>query len=184
MALLFNAPFIAIATFGYIYQQMRIVIPWSFFALPAFFSGLLPLLLLTYLKHIGKIGDLMVNNRNDRFIPFAGVFGSYLLGLFSLRIFNAPPTLVALMLSYVVTSLVMVFITLRWKISIHAAGVAGPSMFLVLRYNLILWPFLLTTLLVCWSRWKLRVHTIEQLFAGATLSVIVTAIIVNMLAFG
>jgi membrane-associated phospholipid phosphatase len=85
------------------------------------------------------------------------------------------------MVSYVITSLFMMVITLRWKISIHAAGVAGPSMFLVLNYNLALWPFLIVTLLVCWSRWRLRVHTIEQVFAGALLSVVVTSIMVYLL---
>ncbi len=155
--------------------------PWSNFYMPSFFSGLLPLLSLYYLKRVGMIGDLMVNERDERLIPFACVFGSYVLGTAFLWIFNAPTTIVALMVSYVITSLVMMVITLRWKISIHAAGVAGPSMFLVLKYNLALWPFLIVTLLVCWSRWRLKVHTIEQVFAGATLSVIITAIMVYLL---
>ncbi len=178
VGLVFNAPLIAVVAFGYIYKEMTIHKLWSHFYLPSFFSGLLPILLLYYLKRMGVIGDIMVNNRDQRLVPFACVFGSYLLGAGFLWVFNAPPTMVALMISYVVTSLVMLVITLRWKISIHAAGVAGPSMFLVLRYNLILWPFLLVTLLVCWSRWRLRVHTIEQLFAGALLSVLVTSVMV------
>ncbi len=181
VAFIFNAPLIAVVAFGYIYKQMDLQALWSYFYLPSFFSGLLPIILLYILKVRGIIGDLMVNERDERLIPFASVFGSYLLGAALLRVYNAPPTIVALMVSYVITSLVMLLITLRWKISIHAAGVAGPSMFLVLRYNLVLWPFLLVTLLVCWSRWRLRVHTIEQLFGGAILSVIVTTFMVNML---
>ena len=176
-----NAPLIAVIAFGYIYRQMTLQNPWSNFYMPSFFSGLLPLLSLYYLKRVGMIGDLMVNERDERLIPFACVFGSYVLGTAFLWIFNAPTTIVALMVSYVLTSLVMMVITLRWKISIHAAGVAGPSMFLVLKYNLALWPFLIVTLLVCWSRWRLKVHTIEQVFAGATLSVIITAIMVYLL---
>lgn len=175
----FNAPLIAVVAFGYIYKEMTLHNLWSFFYVPSFFSGLLPVLYLYYLRRTGVIGDMMVNDRDQRLVPFAGVFGSYLLGAGLLRIYNAPPTMVALMISYVITSAVMLLITLRWKISIHAAGVAGPSMFLVLRYNLALWPFLVVTLLVCWSRWKLKVHTIEQVFAGALLSVIVTALMVS-----
>ena len=178
---IFNAPLIAVIAFGYIYRQMTLLNPLSHFYMPSFFSGLLPIISLYYLKRVGIIEDLMVNERDERFIPFACVFGSYLLGTAFLWIFNAPTTMVALMVSYVITSLVMLVITLRWKISIHAAGVAGPSMFLVLKYNLVLWPFLIMTLLVCWSRWRLKVHTIEQVFAGATLSVIVTAIMVYLL---
>jgi membrane-associated phospholipid phosphatase len=178
---IFNAPLIAVVAFGYIYRTMMLHNPLSHFYMPSFFSGLLPIISLYYLKRVGVIGDLMVNERDERLIPFACVFGSYLLGTAFLWIFNAPTTMVALMVSYVITSLVMMVITLRWKISIHAAGVAGPSMFLVLKYNLVLWPFLIVTLLVCWSRWRLKVHTIEQVFAGATLSVIVTAIMVYLL---
>jgi membrane-associated phospholipid phosphatase len=176
-----NAPLIAVIAFGYIYRQMTLQNLWSHFYMPSFFSGLLPIISLYYLKRVGMIGDLMVNERDERLIPFACVFGSYVLGTAFLWIFNAPTTMVALMVSYVITSLVMMVITLRWKISIHAAGVAGPSMFLVLKYNLVLWPFLIVTLLVCWSRWRLRVHTIEQVLAGATLSVIVTAVMVYLL---
>ena len=178
---IFNAPLIAVVAFGFIYRQMTLHNPLSHFYMPSFFSGLLPIISLYYLKRAGIIEDLMVNERDERFIPFACVFGSYLLGTAFLWIFNAPTTMVALMVSYVITSLVMMVITLRWKISIHAAGVAGPSMFLVLKYNLVLWPFLIMTLLVCWSRWRLKVHTIEQVFAGATLSVFVTAIMVYLL---
>lgn len=181
VAFLFNAPLIAVVAFGYIYKQMALQSLWSNFYLPSFFSGLLPIILLYILKQKGVIGDLMVNDRDERLIPFVSVFGSYLLGAALLWVFNAPLVIVALMVSYVITSLVMLLITLRWKISIHAAGVAGPSMFLVLTYNLALWPFLLVTLLVCWSRWRLKVHTIEQLFGGAILSVVVTTIMVNML---
>lgn len=178
---IFNAPLIAVVAFGYIYKQMTLHNMWSHFYLPSFFSGLLPVLSLYYLKRTGMIGDLMVNERDERLIPFVCVFGSYLLGTGFLWVFNAPSTMVALMVSYVVTSLVMMVITLRWKISIHAAGVAGPSMFLVLKYNLVLWPFLIVTLLVCWSRWRLKVHTIKQVFAGAFLSVIITSIMVYLL---
>lgn len=178
---IFNAPLIAVIAFGYIYRQMMLNSLWSHFYMPSFFSGLLPILSLYYLRRVGIIGDMMVNDRDQRLVPFACVFGSYVLGTAFLWVFNAPTTMVALMGSYVITSLVMMVITLRWKISIHAAGVAGPSMFLVMRYNLALWPFLIVTLLVCWSRWRLRVHTIEQVCAGAALSVVVTTVMVYLL---
>ena len=181
VGVIFNAPLIAVVAFGYIYKTMTLNSPWSHFYMPAFFSGLLPLISLYYLKREGIIGDFMVNERDERLIPFACVFGSYLLGTGFLWVFNAPTTMIALMVSYVITSLVMMVITLKWKISIHAAGVAGPSMFLVLRYNLSLWPFLILSLLVCWSRWRLKVHTMEQVLAGAALSVVVTAFMVYLL---
>ena len=181
IGVIFNAPLIAIVAFGYIYREGMLQSTWSHFYMPSFFSGVLPVILLYYLRQTGRIGDMMVNNRDQRFVPFACVFGSYAVGAALLLVFNAPLTMVALMVSYVITSLVMMLITLRWKISIHAAGVAGPSMFLVLRYNLALWPFLIVTLLVCWSRWRLKVHTIEQVFGGALLSVIVTTLMVTML---
>jgi membrane-associated phospholipid phosphatase len=181
VGLIFNAPLIAVIAFGYIYREMMLNSLWSLFYMPSFFSGILPILSLYYLRRVGIIGDMMVNDRDQRLVPFACVFGSYILGTAFLWVFNAPPTMVALMVSYVITSLVMMVITLRWKISIHAAGVAGPSMFLVLRYNLALWPFLIVILLVCWSRWRLKVHTIEQVCAGAMLSALITAVMVYIL---
>jgi len=99
---------------------------------------------------------------------------SYLAGSVVLLLVKAPTMITALMLCYAGNSLVMMLITLRWKISIHASGIAGPT--IVLMYGLGTWACIFFALLVPvgLSRIRLKAHTPTQLLAGALVTIAAT----------
>jgi hypothetical protein len=166
VSLVFNAPLLAVCTFLYIYLRAEPT-PWyGMVVAAAFFSGVLPILLILTMKRSGIVSEMMVDNREDRTRPFLGALASYLLGVAALLLLGAPPIMVYLMACYFVNSLAMMLITLRYKISIHTAGVAGPTVFLIRLYGLAIWPFLLVAAVVSWARYKLDMHTVWQLVLG------------------
>ena len=171
---MFNAPFLAVCTFLYVYLRAEPTPDYGLMVAAAFFSGVLPILLILYMKRSRIVSEMMVDNEADRTKPFLGALASYFLGVAALLFMGAPNTMVFLMACYFVNSLAMMLITLRYKISIHAAGVAGPAVFLVRLYGLAIWPFLLVAAFVSWARYQLEMHTFWQLLLGLLVTGLLT----------
>lgn len=112
-------------------------------------------------------GDIV--RREDRGTPLALGAASYLVGTVCLLAVDAPPMSVSVMLSYAACILVILAISSRWKISVHATGVAGPALVLCLVYPP--WGLLAAILIpaVAWARYVRRKHTPLQLIAGTLL---------------
>lgn len=174
VSLVFNAPVLAVCTFLYVYLRAGPAPGYGVAVAAAFFSGVMPILLILYMKRSGIVSEMMVDNREDRTRPFLGALASYLLGVAALCLLGAPPAMIYLMACYFVNSLAMMLITLRYKISIHAAGVAGPAVFLVRLYGLAIWPFLLVAAVVFWARYQLDMHTVWQLILGMLVTGLLT----------
>jgi membrane-associated phospholipid phosphatase len=122
----------------------------------------------------GIISDFYATNRNERFIPFIVTIGSYIVGTISLLAVNAPAAITALMACYIVNGLVLLIITLKWKISIHASGITSPVTALVYLLGTKMLPLFLFFIPVAWARLELKAHTKFQLTAGAIISSILT----------
>ena len=174
VSLIFNAPFLAALTFLYVYLHASPKPGYELMVAAAFFSSILPVLLILYLKRSGIVSEMMINTREDRTKPFLGALACYLLGVAVLRLMGAPPNMVYLMACYLVNTLLMMLITLRYKISIHTAGIAGPAVFLIHQYGLNFWPFLLLAGLVIWARYELEMHTLGQLTWGLLVASLLT----------
>ncbi len=174
VTLLMNAPLLAVATFAYIYLTDPAGPAPSVLVAAIFFSGVLPILIIFIQRRSGIVKEMMVNERDERTKPFLGAISSYVLGLLTLFYLEAPVAMVYLMSCYLVNSLFMMIITLRYKISIHASGVAGPATFLVYQYGMRLWPLTLLMVVVGWARLELRMHTVGQVAWGVLLTVLLT----------
>jgi membrane-associated phospholipid phosphatase len=85
-----------------------------------------------------------------------------------------PKNLQTVFILTTVSYIVMLFMTLWWKISIHASSLAGTVTFLTALYGAIVLP---AFLLVSWSRVVLRRHTVAQVVAGALVSITLTSAI-------
>jgi hypothetical protein len=174
VTLLMNAPLLAVATFVYIYLK-DITGPSPTVLLTAiFFSGILPVLIIFIQRRSGIVKEMMINERDERTKPFLGAISSYVMGLLALFYLEAPVAMVYLMSCYLVNSLFMMIITLRYKISIHASGVAGPATFLVYQYGVRLWPLTLVMVVVGWARLELKMHTVGQVAWGVLVTVLLT----------
>jgi hypothetical protein len=138
------------------------------------FGTVAPLLMMYQLSKSGLISDFYVSDRGERVRPFAGAILSYLFGSVALTLLKAPTIVSALMICYASNTIIMMLISVRWKISVHASGIAGPAT--VMTYTLGPWAALLFGLLipVGWARIELKAHTPGQMLSGALVTIVAT----------
>jgi len=169
-----NAPLITVITFIpliYVYGARDAPL---LIGVTSFFGCILPLAMVYALLKLDLIKDFYAQDRATRFIPFLWTTFFYLLGGLTLILIGAPPAVTALMSCYFVNGLVLMVITLKWKISIHASGVTGPFTALVYLLGGVMLPLLLVVIPVAWARVELKAHTVMQVAVGAALSCIIT----------
>ena len=166
--------FIAGFAFVLLIPLQRIQASLSLMGVCVTFGIIIPLMMMYELSKHGIISDFYVQQKNERTKPFAGAIASYLLGSLTLFWMNAPTMITAFMLCYAGNTAIIMLITLRWKISVHTAGIAGPATGLI--YGIGLWAAALFALLVPvgWARMRLKAHTPLQLLAGMLVTIVAT----------
>lgn len=120
--------------------------------------------------------EIDMPHKEDRLYPLLWILLSYLLGVIILFIISAPPVITVLMFCYFSNTLVVLLISLFWKISIHAVGVAGPVAFLIYVFGYPGLIFILLIPLIMWSRLYLKRHTPSQVIGGSALGFFLTAV--------
>lgn len=137
------------------------------------FAAFLPFIaILMWIKN--KNLDVDVSNKDERIFPLLiGVISS-LMGVITLFIANAPTVIIAFMFCYFTTTLLILFITYFWKISVHAMGFAGITAAITYVFGYLGLLFGLPLLLVMWSRIYLQKHTPAQVIVGALTSLVFT----------
>lgn len=117
----------------------------------------------------GGVSDIHIRTRQERYVPILVALGAMGLCVAILALGSAPRALIALIASLLATIMVGGVITLRWKISGHAAAASGSAAICVLCFG----PWVLAlsplVLLICAARLVLRDHTFWQLAAGVAL---------------
>ncbi|MBV8354115.1 MAG: phosphatase PAP2 family protein, partial [Candidatus Eremiobacteraeota bacterium] len=93
----------------------------------------------------------------------------YFLGAVTLWAIHAPRLMIAAMLGYFASTLVVGYITRYWKISTHALGITAPLVVVTYLYGFEPLPFWVLVPLVGWSRIYLKAHTPLQVVAGSLL---------------
>ncbi|HEX7735332.1 MAG TPA: hypothetical protein VF458_10725 [Ktedonobacteraceae bacterium] len=129
---------------------------------------------------LGKLSDVDVSRRTQRVGPF--IFGliSVCLGWFALVLIHAPAPLISTIIVTAISGLIMMIITLWWKISLHAGSLGAAATILTVFYGAIMLPAFVLLALVCWSRVVLRRHTLGQVIAGSLLSITLAAIMLKL----
>jgi membrane-associated phospholipid phosphatase len=148
---------------------------WRLLFLSTFFTSIGPMLYVFWLYATDRISDLDMSVRREREMVFSVFVVFYLCGAVALWLVHAPRLMIAAMLGYFVSTLVVQYITRYWKISTHAIGITAPLTALTLLYGRQPMPFLVLIPMVCWARVYLRAHTVMQVVAGAALAICTTA---------
>jgi len=169
-----NAPLIAILTFIPLILSQQPPNAPTLLLVAIIFGALLPLSSTYYLVRRGIIPDIYASVRETRTEPFLWAMASYLLGVTVLLYLNAPLAVTALMACYFGNAIIMLIITLRWKISIHTVGVSGPITALVFQLGTKMIPLFFILFPVAWARVELEAHSKRQVAAGAILSGLLT----------
>ena len=119
----------------------------------------------------GRLDSHHLVDRASRTKPLLVAVAAVLVALVLLIFLGAPRLLVATVTAMLAALAVTVPVTLRWKISFHAAVSAGTV--LVLAQVLPAVPTLVVGTLivatVCWARVRLTHHTPAQVVAGAVI---------------
>lgn len=113
--------------------------------------------------------------RRDREIPYLISIASYLVSSVIFLYLNSH-VMFLISMAYVFVASTSFVINLFWKISVHAAGVAGPTTALVYVFGIWMAPIYLITLLILWTRFRLKAHSASQLLAGAFMAVFITSL--------
>ena len=133
------------------------------------FGFMLQIMLFIFLRRQGKIKDIDASVKEERAMPFLISTGFYLAGLLVLIYAGINLVSIGFWFCYISNTLIVVFINKSWKISVHAAGAAGPVAILAFIFGATgLWS-LVILIMVGWSRVKLKCHNLAQVTAGVLL---------------
>ncbi len=157
---------------------------WTLLFVSTFFTSIGPMLYVFWLYATDRISDLDMSVRTEREMVFTAFVVFDFLGVAALWLIHAPRLLIAAMLGYLVSTLLVQFITRYWKISTHAIGITAPLAALTLIYGRQPLPFLVLIPMVCWARVYLRSHTLMQVLAGAGLAIATTAFFFSVFHVG
>lgn len=147
------------------------------------FTCLLPLGILGLLIKQGRVKNLDVTDRKERTIPYLYAMGCIGCWCYFLHLIRMPQYIVWSAVASLVVLLIVMLITLRWKISVHLSSMGGVVAMImgimmqcgIYRPSLIILLFGLSWLLMI-ARIRLEAHTPAQTVAGFLLGLIIVLI--------
>lgn len=140
-----------------------------------FFVSLAPILFIVYMMRIGRITDLHMNTRQERYLPYLVSVTTSAFVLLVIYLFDGPGLLTCLTILNIIVLIILGLVNTSWLISIHSASVSAATVIFGLVFGFwaaaVFSPFLL---MVCWARLYLRRHTLGQVIAGLLLGLVAT----------
>jgi len=172
-----SLPFILLVAF---YQAQDKLSALIYACITLFFLSVGPLLYIIIGVRLGKLSDIDVSRRSQRFGPFLFGIVSVTIGWIVLSLINGPRNLQTVMIMTIFSGTVMMVITLWWKISMHASSLGGVATMLTALYGAVMLPLFILLILVSWSRVVLRRHTVPQVIAGSLAGIVLTLVILKI----
>lgn len=165
LLIIFNAPTI----FIYIPFNIKRVI----FLLAVVNMTVVPIAMLPFFKYRNIISSFSLSETGDRIMPLAMGLMMYIITTVIFYSYQIPVMIKSFMLAATVTAFLVLLVTLRWKISIHSAGVGAllaTVMALSIRMGAPLTIYLAALIVisgaVMTSRLYLGVHSPKQVYWG------------------
>lgn len=144
------------------------------------FYALIPGSILLYMYRAGFVEELYPPERSQRAPLLLLGTACYFLGFIALGLAGVPGLVLGAGCAYCINTLLVWQINRHWKISIHAVGVSGGLMILLLAAGPGLWPLLVALPLVAWARLRLNSHTPAQVAVGALLGGCSTGLLLSL----
>lgn len=142
-----------------------------------FFAVGIPYAVLVAGVRKGRLGNRYVSQRKQRPALMGIALVSVLAALLAMRLMDAPRGVFALVGAMVAGLAVCLGISLVWKVSIHAACVAGAVAALATLVHPAFLAFTPLVALVGWARVVVKGHTVGQVVAGALVGGVVAAVV-------
>ncbi len=118
--------------------------------------------------------DIFVSEKVDRPKYFLLASLAYLLGYIYYRFFFGDGLMAFFIFTYLTVTLSMALVSLRWKASVHACGVSGPTTFMVFALGVTYSVLYLLLIPVYMSRLALKAHTRLELALGTIVGFVIT----------
>ena len=171
---IFSPPVLAAVMLIVAGAATRLAAAWIWAGLALASSVLAPISYLLWLHRRGLVSDLDVQRREERPRPLAFTLTALAATAATLWLGSAPALLRGLSAAHLAQTMLVLAITLRWKISMHGAAIAACVALLLYLIGPHAAPALVAVPLVAWSRVRLHRHTPAQTVAGAALGGLVT----------
>lgn len=149
----------------------------------AFFTGVLPLTILSVMIKLGRVKNLDVTDRRERTVPYIYTLGCIACWCAFLHMVKMPQYIFWSAVASAVVLLIVMLITLRWKISVHLSSMGGAVAMvlgMMMQYGIFSARVIVLLFLISWllmlARIRLHAHTPAQTVAGFLLGLIVVLI--------
>ena len=139
--------------------------------LAALFAGVIPYTIILISVRRGSVGDKHIYDRAQRIRPLALSAISVVTGIVLLAVLGAPAAVIGVELSMLAGLALTLPITVKWKISMHAAVAATTAATLVILYGPAWALAFVAVFAIAWSRVVLHDHSIAQVVAGIPIGV-------------
>lgn len=143
----------------------------------------IPVCTFAYLHKIKQISDIDITNRAQRLPLFKLTTSVYGISFFLSLLFKLPQEIIITSFSAFIIIGVWTMITPYWKISAHIAGITTCTLLIYFLTDLtwIRWVGPLLIILIAWSRYIQKKHTLKQLVGALVLSSILVIGIVGLI---
>jgi len=172
-----SLPFVFLVAF---YQARNQLAAFVYACITLFFLSIGPLMYIVIGVRLGKLSDIDVSRRAERAGPFLFGIISVTIGWLVLALTSGPRNLQTALIITACSGVLMVLITFKWKISIHASSLGGAATMLTALYGAVMLPLFGLVALVSWSRVALRRHTVTQVVAGSLASIAISLVILKL----
>lgn len=152
---------------------------WSVLLVVVSFMVILPVAPIVLEAWKGHI-DLDVSVQEMRAKFFLNAIFFYIIAYLIFALTNCFVMMV-LSAAYIMVTVGVMFSTMKSKVSVHGAGIGGPSTALFYIYGIIATPVVLLWILVIWARTTLKQHTLTQSILGLAIGIIITVITYELL---
>jgi hypothetical protein len=147
---------------------------WFVILTNSLFTFLIPLSILLMMLRFKLIGNISMNDKEERKLPVLITGMLFTINYFILRQIHLLPSLYfSFLLAGIVSLLIALAITYRWKVSMHMTGLGGlVGAIITVAYfwNIELIPLIITLFLISGltgsARLQLNAHTPAQVYVG------------------
>lgn len=135
-----------------------------------------------YMVRTKKLDGIFINPREqrNRIYPLAALLG--VAGAIIMYAADAPELLFVTFVTGLAAVVIFMTVNLWWKISLHTGFIAAAVAIIIMVFGVKTSWIALAVPLVGWARLEMKLHTWQQVTAGAVLAAAVT--VVFFLAFG
>jgi len=146
---------------------------------------IIPIGVFAYLHKTKQVSDIDITDRKERLPLFRLTTSLYGISFFLSLLFKLPQEVIITSFSAFVIMAVWTTITPYWKISAHIAGITTCTLLIYFLTDLtwIRWVGPLLIILIAWSRYIQKKHTLKQLVGALILSSILVIGIVGIFKF-